>query len=123
MAWNGNFLVRKNINPAPPSGFYLTVNGNASSVASYEACHLMGCRNPSLDIIKSFIELSPYRPSENYVFCTGNGNLVIVKNPKVVLHILIHYAKLGELNAEEVEKRSLDEHSAYLSELKECLGM
>ena len=52
-----------------------------------------------------------------------NGNLVIVKNPKVVLHILIHYAKLGELNAEEVEKRSLDEHSAYLSELKECLGM
>ena len=114
---------RKNINPAPPSGFYLNVMGNASSVASYEACRLMGCRNPSLDIIKSFIELSPYRPSGTYVFCTGNGNLVVVKDPNAVLQILIHCAEVGESNTAEVENRSLDEHLAYLSELQECLGM
>ena len=83
----------------------------------------MGCRNPSLDIIKSFIELSPYRPSRTYVICTGNGNLLVVKNPNVVMQILIHCAELGESDTAEVEKRSLDEHSAYLSELKECLGM
>ena len=76
---------RERINP--PSSFYLTMMGNASSVASYDACNLMGCRNSSLDITKkSFIKLSHYRPSGTYIFCIGNENLVVVKNPVRIFH-------------------------------------
>ncbi|RVW52768.1 Protein EDS1L [Vitis vinifera] len=72
----------------PPLGFYLNVMRSASSVAIHDACILMGCTNPLLETLRNFTELSPYRPFGTYIFCTGNGKLVVLKNPDAVLQIL-----------------------------------
>ncbi|KAJ9677599.1 hypothetical protein PVL29_022534 [Vitis rotundifolia] len=107
----------------PPLGFYSTVMRNASLVANYDACNLMGCRIPALETLRTFIELSPYRPFGTYIFCTGNGKLVVVRNPNAVLQILFYCAQWTQEEAAEVAKRSLYEHLAYKDEIKESLGM
>lgn len=107
----------------PPLDFYLKVMRSASSVATHESCHLMGCTNPILETLRSFVELSPYRPFGTYIFCTGNGRLVVVRNPDSVLQILFYSAQLNQEEAAEIAQRSLYEHMVYDIELQESLGM
>ena len=111
-------------NEAP--AFYETVVNNASSVANYAACKVMGSTNPLLETISSFIELSPYRPLGTYVFCTGNGKLVVSNNPDAVLQVLYHASQLSTEEANRkmtVAQTSLRDHLNYGNDLQEYLKM
>ncbi|KAJ0805228.1 putative carboxylesterase [Helianthus annuus] len=100
--------------------FFKTVLKNASSVASHAACNLMGSTNSLLEIISSFVELSPYRPSGTFIFCTGNGKLVCVKNPNAVLQILFYCCQPGdESEVKDATSRSL--YMDYNKELEDSL--
>lgn len=102
--------------------FYLTVMRNASCVASQAACKMMGNTNPLMETIASFIKQSPYRPFGVYVFCTGNGKLVVVKNPDAVLQILFYSLQLSsEVELSEIAYRSFRDHWNYQNELQEGL--
>lgn len=103
---------------------FTTVMRNASSVANLRACVDMGCTNMLLQEIPGFIQLCPYRPFGTYMFSTGNGRLVGVNNSDAVLHLLFFSLQLGpEQELAEVAYRSIKEHLAYGSEVKECLEM
>ncbi|XP_022868547.1 protein EDS1B-like, partial [Olea europaea var. sylvestris] len=106
------------------SAFFLSVMRNASSVASHAACNLMGCTNLLLETVSSFIELSPYRPFGTYIFCSGNGKLVVLDNPNAVLQLLFYCLQLspGEENSEFL-CGIFKEHLIYESELQESLNM
>ncbi|KAJ6358942.1 hypothetical protein OIU76_000633 [Salix suchowensis] len=111
-------------NEAP--AFYETVVKNASSVANHAACKIMGSTNPLLETISSFIELSPYRPLGTYVFCTGNGKLVVSNNPDAVLQVLYHASQLSTEEANTkmaVAQTSLRDHLNYGNDLQEYLRM
>ncbi|KAL9335149.1 hypothetical protein Peur_072330 [Populus x canadensis] len=111
-------------NEAP--AFYETVVKNASSVANYAACKIMGSTNPLLETISSLIELSPYRPLGTYVFCTGNGKLVVSSNPDAVLQVLYYASQLSTEEAREkvkVAQTSLRDHLNYGNDLQEYLKM
>ncbi|KAK0586658.1 hypothetical protein LWI29_010344 [Acer saccharum] len=97
---------------------YLNVMRNASSVASNAACHLMGNTNKLLETISSFVKLSPYRPFGTYVFCTGNGRLVVVRNPDSVLQILFYSSQLSSGEGSEICTRSVKDHFGYQSEIQ-----
>nr|XP_043609496.1 protein EDS1L-like [Erigeron canadensis] len=102
------------------STFFKTVLKNTLSVASHAACNLMGSTNSLLDIISDFVELSPYRPSGTYIFCTGNGKMVSVKNPNSVLQILFYCNQPGnEAEVQDATSRSLC--MDYNTELRESL--
>lgn len=104
--------------------FFMAVMRNASSVASRVACDLMGSTNSLLETISSFVKLSPYTPFGTYIFCTGNGKLVVVKNPNAVLQTLIYSSQLcSEAQVADAAHRCLYEHTAYEHELKESLEM
>ncbi|KMT10479.1 hypothetical protein BVRB_5g116030 [Beta vulgaris subsp. vulgaris] len=106
------------------SMFILTVIRNASLVTSRVACKFMGCTNLLLENATNFIELSPYRPFGTYVFCTGNGKFVTIKNPDAIFQILYYCLQLGsESEWDEVVQRSLKEHVIYEHELLENLEM
>lgn len=106
------------------SKFYATVMRNASAVASHAACQLMGNTNPILETVASFIDLSPYRPSGTFVFCTGNRKLVVVRNTDAILQLLFYSSQLSSENElEAVAKRSLNNHFDYQSALQESLNM
>ncbi|KAK9278723.1 hypothetical protein L1049_028299 [Liquidambar formosana] len=108
--------------PMDASNFYVNVMWNASSVASHAACNLMGYTNLLLETVTSFIELSPYRPFGSYVFCTGNGELVVVENPDAVLQLLFYCPQLSsETELAVIAYKSLTDHLMYENELKECL--
>ncbi|KAL2465281.1 Protein EDS1 [Abeliophyllum distichum] len=111
-------------NSAAASAFFLSVMRNASSVASHAACNLMGCTNLLLETVSSFIELSPYRPLGTYIFCTGNGKLVVLDNPDAVLLLLFYCLQLSpeEQNAEFLHG-IFRAHLVYESELQESLNM
>lgn len=106
------------------SAFFLSVMRNASSVASHAACNLMGCTNLLLETVSSFIELSPYRPFGTYIFCSGNGKLVVLDNPNAILQLLFYCLQLspGEENSEFL-CGIFKEHLIYESELQESLNM
>ncbi|KAI3703370.1 hypothetical protein L1987_73394 [Smallanthus sonchifolius] len=100
--------------------FFKTVLKNTSSVASHAACNLMGSTNALLEIVSSFVELSPYRPSGTFIFCTGNGKLVSVKNPNAVLQILFYSCQpADESQVTDAASRSL--YMDYSKELEESL--
>lgn len=119
-----NFLNPKRAIPmGEPTGealaLYVTVMRNASTVASHAACHLMGNTNRLSDTLSSFIELSPYRPFGTYVFCTANGELVVVKNPDAVLQILFYSSQLSsEVERPEIALRCVRDHLNYQNELQ-----
>ena len=95
---------------------------NASSVASHTACNLMGSTNSLLETISSFVQLSPYRPSGTFIFCTGNGKLISVKNSNAVLQILFYSSQpADEADLKIAASRSLYMAMAYHNELKEIL--
>ncbi|XP_058180503.1 protein EDS1L-like [Rhododendron vialii] len=104
--------------------FFLKVMRNVSSVASHIACNLMGSTYPLLETLTSFIEPSPYRPFGTYVFCTGNGKLVVAKNSDAVSQILFYSCQLQcEAEIKEVAGKSLKEHLGYENELQGSLEM
>ncbi|KAG5230073.1 lipase PAD [Salix suchowensis] len=108
--------------PADAPDFYETVVRNASSVANYAACKIMGSTNPLLETASSFIELSPYRPLGTYVFCTGTGKLVEISNADAVLQVLFYSSQLStEEERVPVAQNSLRDHLNYENYLKECL--
>lgn len=76
------------------SSFVEKVLTNLSSVASYDACNLAGCKNLLVDNFSSFMELSPYRPFGTYIFCSNNGRMVVVRNSDAVLQLLFHSSQL-----------------------------
>ncbi|KAL2244371.1 protein EDS1B [Sesamum indicum] len=110
--------------PTVASNFLLSVMRNALSVASRAACYLKGCTNLLLETVASIVELSPYRPFGIFVFCTGNGKMVILDNPDAVLQLLFFCLQLSpeEENSEFVHGM-LKQHLAYESELQESLTM
>lgn len=104
--------------------FFMTVMRSASSVASYVACNLKGCTNLLLEAVSNIVQLSPYRPFGTYIFCTGNGKLVVIENPDAVLQLLFYCAQMSsETEGEVVVARSLNEHLLYRNEMQESLEM
>lgn len=102
------------------SSFFKKVLKNASSVASHSACNLMGSTNSLLEIVSNFVELSPYRPSGTYIFCTGNGKMVSVQNPNAVLQILFYCSQPGDA-AEVIDAARRSLYVDYNDELAESL--
>ncbi|GMJ05966.1 enhanced disease susceptibility 1 [Hibiscus trionum] len=103
--------------------FYETVMRNASAVVSHAACRLKGNTNPILETVASIIELSPYRPCGTFVFCTGHGKLVLVRNADAILQLLFYSSQLcSENELQSIAERSLNDHFNYLSELQESLN-
>ncbi|CAO2826711.1 unnamed protein product [Amaranthus hypochondriacus] len=106
------------------SMFVSTVIRNAAVVTSHVACKFMGCTNLLLENVTNFIELSPYRPFGNYVFCAGNGKFIILENSEAILQILYYCLQLGsESEWGDVVQRSLKEHLIYEHELHERIDI
>ncbi|CAK9172335.1 unnamed protein product [Ilex paraguariensis] len=106
------------------STFFKTVMMNASLVASHAACNLMGYTNLLLETVSSSIDVSPYRPFGTYIFCTGNGKLVVLRNPDAILQLLFYSAQpSSEAEAAGVIYKSFREHLIYEDEVKESLNM
>ncbi|XP_075662124.1 protein EDS1-like [Castanea sativa] len=117
-------LAHASINNFDASNFYMKVMKNASSVASYAACNLMGNTNLLLETVTNFIPLSPYKPFGTYVLCTGNGKLVILRNPDAVLQLLFYSSQLcKEEECTDVAQRTLHQHFGYESELQDSFQM
>ncbi|KAG7954699.1 hypothetical protein I3843_11G032700 [Carya illinoinensis] len=114
-----------NITTQQASDFFITVMRNASAMTSHAACKLMGNTNLLLETTTSFISLSPYKPFGTYIFCTGNGKLVVLSNPDAVLQLLFYSCQLSRETDQEVDIafRSLLQHFVYESELQESLQM
>ncbi|BFG32644.1 hypothetical protein CerSpe_189180 [Prunus speciosa] len=78
----------------------------------------MGSTNLLLETVKHFIKLSPYKPFGTYVFCTGNGKLVVFKNPEAVLQTLFYSCQLSsETERAAIAHKCLNEHFGYGNEL------
>ncbi|XP_077237905.1 protein EDS1L-like [Tasmannia lanceolata] len=122
---NSVYFNLNSIGKSPQAvSFFSIVLRNASSVASYNACSSMGSTNMLLETIPGFVKLSPYRPVGTYIFCTGNGGLVCVRNGDAVLQLLFYSLQLGpEEDVAEIAYRSLKEHLVYGSEVQESLEM
>ncbi|XP_065619005.1 protein EDS1B-like, partial [Quercus suber] len=117
-------LAHASIDNFDASNFYMKVMKNASSVASHAACNLMGNTNLLLETVSNFIPLSPYKPFGTYVFCTGNGKLVILRNPDAVLQLLFFSSQLcREEECTDIAQRSLQQHFGYDNELQDCFQM
>ncbi|KAE8124148.1 hypothetical protein FH972_019056 [Carpinus fangiana] len=110
--------------PEAASNFHMIVMRNAASVATHAACKLMGSANMLMETVTSFIALSPYKPFGTYIFCTGNGKLVVLRNPDAVLQLLSYSSQLGsEREVAEIPCLSLHQHFGYENELQESLEM
>lgn len=106
------------------SEFYSVVMRNAAATTSHAACKLMGSNNAIPEMLESFIAFSPYRPFGTYIFCTGCGKLIVIRNPEAVLQLLFFSAQSShEAEAAQVAFRCLKEHVIYGDELKERLAM
>lgn len=104
--------------------FFSSVMRNTASVTSHAACILMGSTNLLLETVANFVDLSPYRPFGTYIFCNGNGQLIVVKNSDAVLQLLFHTAQLSDLaELPEVAEVSILQHQSYEAELEDSLGM
>ncbi|KAK1363350.1 Lipase PAD [Heracleum sosnowskyi] len=107
-----------------PQVLFREVMKNASSVASYAASILMGCPNTLLNTLSTYVQLSPYKPFGKYIFCTGNGKLVVVENSDAVLQMLFYSSQLdSEAQDVEIAFISLHQHMSYEKELQESLAM
>ncbi|CAK9177303.1 unnamed protein product [Ilex paraguariensis] len=105
------------------STFFTTVVRNASSVASHDAFNLMEYTNLLLKTVTSSIEISPYRPFGTYIFCTGNGKLVVLRNPDAILQLLFYGAQpSSEADGARVIYKSFKEHLIYEDEVKKSLN-
>ncbi|CAL9031147.1 unnamed protein product, partial [Prunus brigantina] len=104
---------------------YTNVMRNASALPSHVASQLMGSTNLLLETVKHFIKLSPYKPFGTYVFCTGNGKLVVLENPEAVLQTLFYSCQLSsEKERAAIAHKCLDmQNVVEVDKLEElCLG-
>ncbi|KAM2487256.1 hypothetical protein ACFX1W_039214 [Malus domestica] len=109
-----------------PEAFYLfrNVMRNAASLTTHAASKLQGSTNLLLETVKKFVKLSPYKPFGTYIFCTGNGKLVVMKNPEAVLQLLFYSCQLSsESEGARIVLKCLNEHLAYENELEGSLEM
>ncbi|CAL5193623.1 unnamed protein product [Lathyrus oleraceus] len=121
---DNNFKPQDSIRDSVSCEFYSTVMRNAATVTRHVACNLMGSTNLLLETMTNFVELSPYRPFGTYIFCNGNGHLIVVNNSDAVLQLMFHIAQLKDLTQlSEVANKSILQHLAYEAELEESLGM
>ncbi|XP_058726590.1 protein EDS1L-like [Vicia villosa] len=121
---DNNFESQDSIRESLSCEFYSTVMRNAAAVTRHVACNLMGNTNLLLETMTNFVELSPYRPFGTYIFCNGNGQLIVVNNSDAVLQLMFHIAQLKDsTQLSEVANKSLLQHLAYEAELEESLGM
>ncbi|XP_050260350.1 protein EDS1L-like [Quercus robur] len=117
-------LAHASIDNFDASNFYIKIMKNASSVASHAACNLTGNTNLLLETVSNFIPLSPYKPFGTYVFCTGNGKLVILRNPDAVLQLLFYSSQLcREEECTDIAQRSLQQHFGYDNEMQDSFQM
>ncbi|KAF7838386.1 protein EDS1-like [Senna tora] len=80
--------------------FYGGVTRNAAAVTSHRACSLMGSTNLLLETVASLVVLSPYRPFGTFVWCTGNGRMVVVRNSEaesLEMQSVVYLEKLEDL--------------------------
>ncbi|CAJ1975215.1 unnamed protein product [Sphenostylis stenocarpa] len=104
--------------------FFSTVMRNTASITSHAACILMGSTNLLLETVANFVDLSPYRPFGTYIFCNGNGQLIVVKNSDAVLQLLFHTSLISDLaEVPEVANVSILQHLSYEAELEDSLQM
>ncbi|CAB4311275.1 unnamed protein product [Prunus armeniaca] len=80
-----------------PRGLASLYKCDEECISSYThvASQLMGSTNLLPETVKHFIKLSPYKPFRTYVFCTGNGKLVVLENPEAVLQTLFYSCQLS----------------------------
>ncbi|WOK92986.1 hypothetical protein Cni_G01678 [Canna indica] len=96
---------------------------NALSISNHQACLLMGCTNPLLQVLTGFVKLSPYRPFGTCIFHGSDGKLITcVKDSNAILYMLFYTFQMdpGE-DVLEVAYRSLEEHLLYEARINECL--
>ncbi|KAF7806129.1 protein EDS1L-like [Senna tora] len=106
------------------SEFYMAVMTNAAKTTSHAACKLMGSKNAMPDMLANFITLSPYRPFGTYIFCTGKGQMIGIRNPHAALQLLFFSAQVStKAEAAHIAYKCLKEHVIYDDELKESLAM
>ncbi|KAL5076295.1 hypothetical protein RYX36_015279 [Vicia faba] len=121
---NDNFESQDSIRDSVSCEFYSTVMRNAATVTRHVACNLMGSTNLLLETMTNFVELSPYRPFGTYIFCNGNGQLIVVNNSEAVLQLMFHIAQLKDsTQLSEVANKSILQHLVYEAELEESLAM
>ncbi|XP_058755728.1 protein EDS1L-like [Vicia villosa] len=121
---DNNFESQDSIRESLSCEFYSTVMRNAAAVTRHVACNLMGSTNLLLETMTNFVELSPYRPFGTYIFCNGNGQLIVVNNSDAVLQLMFHIAQLKDsTQLSEVANKSILQHLAYEAELEESFGM
>ncbi|WOK99820.1 hypothetical protein Cni_G08532 [Canna indica] len=128
-----HFLSPKplSFNPKPAASssvaFYNNVLKNALSMSNHQACLLMGCTNPLLEVLADFVKLTPYRPFGTYAFHnseSGDARLICLKNSNSILYMLFYmFQKAPEEDLEQVAHRSLEEHLLYEKRIKECLDV
>ncbi|MED6136531.1 hypothetical protein PIB30_056863 [Stylosanthes scabra] len=103
------------------SDFFSVVMSNAAKVTSHAASKLIGTTDSTIETIANFVPLSPYKPFGTYIFCTGNGKHVVIRNPDAVLQLLFFSSQLStEAEVAQVGNRSLQEHR---NKLQLNLGM
>ncbi|XP_024310995.1 protein EDS1L isoform X2 [Brachypodium distachyon] len=101
--------------------FYETLLRSTLSIASYEACSLMGCTSSILGTLTSFIELSPYRPCGTYLLLTSTEQLIVLTNSDAVLQLLFYCLQLDpQQQLLDAAARSLSAHWQYES-IKQCV--
>ncbi|KAJ1387124.1 hypothetical protein SESBI_40202 [Sesbania bispinosa] len=103
------------------SEFYSTVMRNAKTVTHHAACNLMGNTNSLLETIMNFVDLSPYRPFGTYIFCGGNGQLIVIKDSNAALQLMFHTAQLDLAEPYEAANKSISQHHAYKDALEDSL--
>ncbi|KAJ1421783.1 Fungal lipase-like domain [Sesbania bispinosa] len=103
------------------SEFYSTVMRNAKTVIHHAACNLMGNTNSLLETIMNFVDLSPYRPFGTYIFCSGNGQLIVIKDSNAALQLTFHTALLDLAEPSEAANKSISQHHAYKDALEDSL--
>ncbi|KAF3953056.1 hypothetical protein CMV_021460 [Castanea mollissima] len=63
-------------------------------------------------------------PFGTHVFCTGNGKLVILRNPDAILQLLLYSSQFcREEECTDIAHRSLQQHFGYESDLQDSFQM
>ncbi|RZR70706.1 hypothetical protein BHM03_00001107 [Ensete ventricosum] len=117
-------LFSPNTIMSSPVTFYRNVLGHAFSVSNHQACLLMGCTNPLLEVLTGFVKLTPYRPLGTYVLCRRDGRLLCLRNSNSILHMLFYFFQdVPGAAVEEVAHRSLEAHLLYEAMTKDHLNV
>ncbi|XP_072093862.1 protein EDS1L isoform X3 [Arachis hypogaea] len=102
------------------SEFYSTVMRNTATVTSYVISNLMDDTNLLLETLPNLVDLSPYRPFGNFIFCAADQPPVVVRNSDVVLQLLFYTARINDMSeVSDVSKKSIMQHLRYEVEFQQ----